>query len=287
MEYFDSHVHLGEDTNDREVFIKRLKQAGVSEAVVISKPPKSFENIMKSGAPENRLEEIISFTRNAENLHPFFWIDPLENDAVKQIDAAVKEGIKGFKVICDRFFPGDKKPMDIFRRIADTGKPLLFHSGILWDGKPSGVYNRPLAFEPLLEVDGLKFCLAHISWPWIDECLAVYGKFLNAYSRRPDLSVEMFIDTTPGTPEIYRMEALSKLFTIGYDVENNVMFGSDCNTSDYNVTWTRNWIKRDTNIFHGLGLSDGTMEKVFGGNMKRFLGISSSEVDRKPLNVAE
>jgi predicted TIM-barrel fold metal-dependent hydrolase len=287
MEYFDSHVHIEEDTVERERFLKRLEEAGLSGAVVISKPPESFENIMKSGTPEKRLEEVLTLTDQMENLYPFYWIDPLENDAEEQIESAVDKGINGFKVICDRFFPGDKRPMEIFRKIAGTGKPLLFHSGILWDGKPSGDYNRPLAFEPLLEVDGLKFCLAHISWPWIDECIAVYGKFLNTYSRRPDLSVEMFIDTTPGTPEIYRMEALTKLFTIGYDVENNVMFGSDCNTADYNVNWTRNWIKRDTNIFHGLGLSDEVIGKVFGGNMKRFLGLSPLQVDRKPLNVAE
>ncbi len=287
MEYYDSHVHSGEGTVDRDSFLSRLKEAGLKGAVVISGAPATFENIETTAEPKKRLKDILSFTDKTENLYPFYWIDPLEKDAERQVETAVEEGIYGFKVICDRFFPGDKKPMDIFRKIADAGKPLLFHSGILWDGKPSGDYNRPLAFEPLLEVDGLKFCLAHISWPWIDECIAVYGKFLNAYSRHPGLSVEMFIDTTPGTPEIYRMEALTKLFTIGYDVENNVMFGSDCNTGDYNVNWTRGWIKRDINIFHGLGLSDKVIQKIYRDNMKRFLGISSATVERKPLNVAE
>lgn len=28
----------------------------------------------------------------------------------------------------------------------------------------------------------------------------------------------MFLDLTPGTPEIYRRDLLTKLFTIGYDV---------------------------------------------------------------------
>ena len=75
---------------------------------------------------------------------------------------------------------------------------------------------------------GLRFALAHVSWPWVDECLAVYGKFLNALTRRRELSVEMFIDTTPGTPRIYRQEVLTKLMTIGYDVEHNILFGTDC-----------------------------------------------------------
>ena len=287
MEYFDSHVHTEEGRADKEAYLNRLGEAGISGSVVISKPPANFENLVKPEDPEKRLADVLSFTEKSENLYPFYWFDPLEKDADKQIEAAVESGIYGFKVICDRFFPGDERPMEIFRKIAGTGKPILFHSGILWDGKPSGEYNRPLAFEPLLEVDGLRFCLAHISWPWVDECIAVYGKFLNAFNLRPDLSVEMFIDTTPGTPEIYRMEALTKLFTIGYDVENNVMFGSDCNTADYNVNWTRNWIKMDTNIFHGLGLSDEVIQKIYRDNLKRFLGISSIRVERKPPKVAE
>lgn len=76
---------------------------------------------------------------------------------------------------------------------------------------PSSQYNRPSEFEPLLEINGLKFSLAHISWPWCDELIAVYGKFLNAYAGNPDHSVEMFIDITPGTPPIYRQEVLTKL----------------------------------------------------------------------------
>jgi predicted TIM-barrel fold metal-dependent hydrolase len=271
MECFDSHVHSGEGSVDRNAFLDRLKEAGLKGSVVISRPPDGFESTDKKDDPESRLRDVLAFVDGVDHLYPFYWIDPLDDQAENQIEAAVQGGIYGFKVICDRFFPGDKKPMKVFRQIATTGKPILFHSGILWDGKPSGDFNRPLAFEPLLEVDGLKFCLAHISWPWIDECIAVYGKFLNAYSRRPDLSVEMFIDTTPGTPEIYRLEALTKLFTIGYDIENNVMFGSDCHTGNYNVAWTRNWMKRDTNIFQGLGLSNATIQKIFGDNIKRVL----------------
>ena len=63
--------------------------------------------------------------------------------------------------------------MEVFRTISQADRPILFHSGILWDGKPSGPYNHPAGFESLLEVDGLRFCLAHISWPWCDELIAV------------------------------------------------------------------------------------------------------------------
>ena len=102
--------------------------------------------------------------------------------AEDQIVMAAEKSIMGFKVICDRYFPGDKRAMEIFRIIAKTKRPILFHSGILWDGKPSSQYNRPSEFESLLEINHLRFSLAHISWPWCDELIAVYEKFLNAYA---------------------------------------------------------------------------------------------------------
>ena len=200
---------------------------------------------------------------------------------------AVDGGAKGFKIICGHHYPGDERAMPVLRRIAAAKRPVLFHSGILWDGKPSSRFNRPAEFEALLEVDGLKFALAHISWPWCDECVAVYGKFLNAYSRRPDLSVEMFIDLTPGTPPIYRKEALAKLLTVGYDIENNLIFGTDCCANDYNVAWTKKWHVRDRGIYHKLHVPRPAVRNIFGGNLRRFLGLTAEKVEKKTPRPGE
>jgi predicted TIM-barrel fold metal-dependent hydrolase len=159
----------------------------------------------------------------------------------------------------------------LIERAAKVGKPMLFHSGILWDGTPSSVHCRPALFEVLLEVAGLRFALAHISWPWIDECIAVYGKFLNAHHRRPEMTSEMFIDLTPGTPRIYRREALTKLLTVGYKVEHNLLFGTDCGTENYRIEHAKDWIARDSEIYQSLGISDTTVEDIFGNNLLRFI----------------
>jgi predicted TIM-barrel fold metal-dependent hydrolase len=276
----DGHIHIVQGAPDQAGFVQRLEAAGVDGGILISLAPPCFGEERQATAPAERLENLFAWCETHPNLHPFYWIDPIAEDALVQVEMAVERGVAGFKVICDRYYPGDERAMETYRRIARAGQPTLFHSGILWDGKPSAPYNRPGEFEALLQVEGLRFALAHISWPWCDELIAVYGKFLNAYTRRSDLSVEMFIDTTPGTPPIYRREALTKLFTVGYDVAHNVIFGSDSTPNEYNVAWVREWIDRDKRIFSELGLSEKTIGGVFAENLKRFLGISATGIEK-------
>ncbi len=267
----DGHIHIHEGQTATAGFVERLGAAGFDGGLLISLPPADFFPDTRGREPAARLDNLLAVAGGGRNLYPFYWIDPLEKDAPEQVAQAVANGVAGFKIICDRFRPSAAPVLEILREIAAARRPVLFHSGILWDGKPSASFNRPAEFEALLEVAGLRFSLAHISWPWCDECLAVYGKILNAYARRKDLAVEMFIDTTPGTPPIYREEALTKLFNIGYEIADNVIFGTDCNTLDYNVGHAKTWIERDRQIMAKLQLDAVTVAKVMGGNLERFV----------------
>lgn len=284
---FDCHIHLRDAEKNREGLRPDMQRAGVEGGIIFSLPPPSMATVAPTDNAEARVENVLSWCRDAETLYPFFWIDPTAGDAVAQVAMAVEKGVAGFKIICNQYYPGDARAMKAYDAIAKAGRPILFHSGILWDGRPSSPYNRPAGFEALLEITGLKFALAHISWPWCDECIAVYGKFLNSYTRRNEVSVEMFIDTTPGTPVIYREEALTKLFTVGYDVANNVMFGSDAAANGYNSKWVSEWIERDRGILQKIGVEKETIDKVFSGNMKRFLGLNSESVERKLPRAGE
>ncbi|MFA6713745.1 MAG: amidohydrolase family protein [Victivallaceae bacterium] len=277
----DCHVHIKENLVKKSVLRENLSEIGGCGAVILSLPPETFFACLRKYTFEERLDNVLEWCAGEKDFYPFFWLDPLADDALEQIELCCKKEIAGFKIICDRFFPSEEKAMRVFRQIAEKNKPILFHSGILWDGKVSSKYNRSLEFECLLEIPRLKFALAHVSWPWCDELIALYGKFLNAMALNPETSTEMFIDTTPGTPVIYREDVLKKLYTVGYDIENNLLFGLDSYADEYNLSWNRDWIARDKKILQGLALNDKQIEKYFSGNIKRFLGIEGSPAARK------
>lgn len=263
---FDCHIHMMKEVQ-KDVFYHSTEEAGISGGVLLSLPPAAFDG-NTCGNPE-RMDKVLKLAEGKEDFYPFYWIDPLENAARDQVDAAVSLGISGFKIICVDDYPGNEKAMKVYERIAYHNKPVLFHSGILWNRRDSSNFNRPANFECLIGVPGLRFALAHVSWPWHDECLAVFGKYI--YSNRHGNMNTMVIDLTPGTPEIYRKEVLTKLYRIGYDVEDHVIWGTDNFSESYDVGWAKNWTRIDEEIFRELKLTEKQIDKIFEKNLLKFI----------------
>ena len=269
---YDAHIHVYPGEPDPDGLAKSFAEAGLAGGVVFSRCPNTWQiPNAKPLAPEAAMDNVIAWCSGSPSIYPFYWIDPAAPNACELVDMAVEKGIYGFKVIRSGARPVDASTLPCYRRIAAANRPLTFHSGILWDGRDSSDDFRPANWEGLLEVPRLRFALAHVSWPWCDECIAVYGKLLNAISRRGDDVPEMFIDTTPGTPKIYRRDALTKLFTVGYDVADHVMFGTDCRVTGYKVDWSADWQRTDDAIFADLGLGAAAVDGVYRTALQRYL----------------
>ena len=272
----DAHIHGGFMDMSREeiragsgTLVEKLSQAGLDGAVILSAAPFRADG----NEPEKRMIDTLDFCSGHERLYPFYWINPLDSDAISQVDRAVELGYDGFKMICVNYYPGCRESMEVLQRISEKNKPVLFHSGILWNDGPSANYNRPGNFEALLEIPRLRFALAHISWPWCDECIAVYGKFIQATRSRSD-ACEMFIDVTPGTPRVYRDEVYRHLLCTGYDIKNNIFFGTDSGTANYNVENSISWQEYDDALYAKYleGDVEEFKENVYSRNIMRFMG---------------
>lgn len=266
----DTHIHVTSTAARQADFLEKLRAAGVAGGVVLSAMPRSMDE--KAAPWRQRLAHVLALCRGQSLLFPFFFIDPTEPDAPGQALAALEEGIAGFKIICTHFYPSDPACLALCRVAAEHGKPVLFHSGILWDGGgASGIYNRPVGFEPLLHIPKLRFALAHLSWPWCDECVALYGKWEQAAQKTGWRGARLFLDTTPGTPRNYRAQALGGLLGAGYDVGRNLLFGTDNLVESYDAAWAREWAGRDREIYTALGLGEEAQADIFAGNLLRFL----------------
>lgn len=269
---YDCHMHALRGKASPASLAAELAAAGIAGGAVFSEnPDPAGDGVPAPPPPAECIGNVLGWTSVSPVLFPFYWIDPVADGAEELVELAVSRGIMGFKVLPGTFMPGDERAMPVYRRIAAAGKPVMFHSGILWDGRYSSRYTRPGNYEALLAVKGLRFALAHISWPWIDECIAVFGKLLNARGMWGDDTPEMFIDITPGTPPAYRREALTKLFTVGYDVRDHVLFGTDAELGHYGVAWSKTWQETDDAVYRDLGLGEEDIDGVYRGAFRRFL----------------
>ena len=270
LKKIDMHIHANNTPPQPKKLLTDMRKAGIYGGCIFSNQPKRMNK--KQGTDfEERTKEVLAWTKDYEDrLFPVVWIHPYEDGIMEHIHAAVEQGVLGFKIICTDFYVYEDQCMKVLEEIAALNKPVFFHSGILWGGGASK-YNRPLHWEALAEIENLRFSMGHCSWPWHDECIAVYGAFLDAVASKAN-APEMFFDLTPGTPLIYREDLLRKLFTVGYDVPDNIMFGSDTGAGEYSSDWVAQWLKVDGQIMDDLGVTEEIQNKIYYDNVLRFLG---------------
>lgn len=279
MKIFDMHIHHFGGAVDPEGMLRRMDEAGIYGGCVFSNWPTEANPSLGTSFDE-RLESVLMWSEGyGDRIFPVIWVHPHEENIIEKVRFAKERGIRAVKIICTNFYVYEEPCMALLRECAALGLPVIFHSGILWDGAVSSNFNRPINWEALLEIEGLRFSMGHCSWPWIDECIALYGKFLNSLTMRN--TAEMFFDITPGTPEIYRRELLTKLYTIGYDVGHNVMFGTDATAEDYKPQWAKKWLDIDGKILSDIGVSQTNLERLYSENLMRFLGITDVKITHK------
>ena len=274
---YDAHMHVFESgvaEPKPEEFWKEMQRQGMSGGCLFSTSPnvRPFGQPPLIPDPEKAMDNVIAWCSASPTLYPFYWIDPGAPNALELVDMAVEKGIFGFKVIRSNGMPCDEKTLPVYAKIADANRPLTFHTGILFDGMPSSQYFRPVNFEPLLDVAKLRFAMAHVSWPWHDECVALYGKIRCTNDLyRPGKTPKMFIDTTVGSPNHYRKAVLSAVYSV-YDVTDRVMFGTDHFVAHYDQDgWTKKQMALDDGILAELGKSAAVADSYYRRALQQFL----------------
>lgn len=271
MRIWDCHSHCrGEETG--EDVLRQMDKAGIERICLFSEYPGP------RGQSEFHREDVraaadhIGKVQAADpsRIYGLLWVEPRTPGIVEEIDYAVNQwSLRGVKMIPDHWYPCDDVVMPVYTKMQELGKPIQFHSGILYGFADSSRFCRPVFYEALVNFPGLRFSLAHVSWPWVDECIAVYGRFRAAAGYQSD-KIQMWIDSCRGTPDAWREEALRK--AVAFCGMEHVMFGIDGHPGSLADNAPVH-VGKDVAILRNLmGLSEAQVEMFFWGAAEKFYG---------------
>jgi uncharacterized protein len=216
-----------------------------------------------TGHPPIRNEEVAaSCAEHADVLIPFASLDPWKGKAAVR-DArrlATEHGVRGFKFhpSMQAFHPNDRMAYPLYEAIEELGLPALFHTGQtgIGSGVPGGAgirlkYSNPMDVDDVATDFGhLPIILAHPSFPWQDEALAVA-------THKPNVH----IDLSGWSPKYFPPQLVRYANTL---LKDRVLFGSD-----YPVITPDRWLAD----FEQLDIKPEVRPKILKDNAVRLLGL--------------
>ena len=192
----------------------------------------------------------------------FASVDPFLPDAAQRLEHAFGDlGLKGLKLHPSRqhFYPCDERLNAVYDVCEAYKKPIIFHSGLSWEPNTLTKYSRPTEFEELAATrPGLKICLAHFGWPWVQETAMLMLKYPNVYA---DTGLLYFDNALEFYKRVFNHDIPATW--IDRSLRHQVMFGS--NNPRFEQIRMADSISR-------LGFRESTLELIKGGNALEFLG---------------
>jgi len=200
--------------------------------------------------------------RHPDVLIPFASIDPHRGAAgVEEARRLVTDmGVRGFKFhpTIQGFSPDDPMAYPLYDAISELGVPALFHSGQtgIGAGMPGGggfrmKYSNPMLLDDVAaDFPHLQIVIAHPSFPWQDEALAVATHKANVW-----------IDLSGWSPTYFPPQLVRYANTL---LKHKMLFGSD-----YPLITPDRWI-RD---FDALDIKEDVRPLVLKENAIRLLGL--------------
>jgi uncharacterized protein len=181
----------------------------------------------EAGMGRRRLgnDEVLAAARaNPDVLIPFASVDPHKGKlGVREARGLIDAGVHGFKFHpnTQAFWPNDRSRYPLYEVIAEAGLVALFHSGTtgIGAGMPGGggvrlKYSNPMCIDDLAaDFPELNIILAHPSFPWQDEALAVAV-------HKPNV----FIDLSGWSPKYFPEILVRYTNTL---LKDKMLFGSD------------------------------------------------------------
>ena len=220
----------------------------------------------EAGMGRHRLgndEVLAAAEANPDVLIPFGSVDPHAGKrAVARARRLVTDhGVRGFKFhpSLQAFEPNDTRFYPLYEALQELGVPALFHTGQtgIGAGVPGGGGIRLRLSNPMLIDDvavdfpELRIILAHPSFPWQDEALAVA-------THKP----YVYIDLSGWSPKYFPPQLVRYANTL---LRDKVLFGSD-----YPVLTPDRWLAD----FDQLDIKPEVRPRILKDNAARLLNLT-------------
>jgi predicted TIM-barrel fold metal-dependent hydrolase len=257
-EYFKAHGHRQPTIEEMAAHYRERSMAAVVFTV---------DAEHATGWPRISNEEVAeSCAEHPDVLIPFASIDPHKGKAgVREARRLVEQyGVRGFKFhpSIQGFAPNDPLAYPLYEAVEELGVPALFHTGQtgIGAGVPGGGGIRLKYSDPMLVDDvavdfpELRIILAHPSFPWQDEALAVAN-------HKP----YVYIDLSGWSPKYFPPQLVRYANSL---LKDKVLFGSD-----YPVITPDRWLAD----FEKLEIKPEVRPKILKDNAARLLGLTGKE----------
>ncbi|MGD0089360.1 MAG: amidohydrolase family protein [Planctomycetota bacterium] len=260
MRIVDCHVHLAGEVSATDA-LKALDANGVERILAISEPDRT--SIRQTRANLLRAQKL--FRSAPDRISGLAWINPtLPGAAELAAEALETLGFAGIKIIPDHWYAWEERLEPFWDRMNALRASILFHTGILYAHDDGSRFCQPLHLEKLVHYPRIRFAMAHVSWPWCEECLAVMGR-MRAAANYDVQGWQSYVDLTPGAPKHVRKQVIAN--TIEYCGAERVMFGSD-STLPGTLAYQKEMLDRDLQYFDSLGLSTAQKERILSGTVE-------------------
>jgi len=226
------------------------------------------DTVYRSGREQHPTNEEIAeqAALHGDVLIPFASIDPHRGEAGVRAARRLAEeyGVRGFKFhpTSQGFFPNDRMAYPLYEVIAEHGLIALFHTGQtgVGAGVPGGggmrlKYSNPMHIDDVaVDFPDLPIILAHPSFPWQDEALAVAV-------HKPTVH----IDLSGWSPKYFPPQLVHYANTL---LKDKVLFGSD-----FPMITPERWLAD----FAKLDIREEVRPKILKENAARLFGLTAAD----------
>jgi uncharacterized protein len=198
--------------------------------------------------------------RNPDVLIPFVMVDPWRADAPAEAERLIKAGARGFKFHppSQGFYANDERIYPLYEVISAARLPALFHTGQTAVGQGSGAgggirlkYGNPIYLDDVaVDFPEMPIIMAHPSFPWQDEALAISLH-----------KAQVYIDLSGWSPKYFPPQLVQYSNTL---LKNKVLFGSD-----HPMITTDRWLAD----FQNAGFREEVQPLILKENAAKLLGL--------------